>query len=105
MAQWTAFRQPTDGDNFTVRRAAARAGDPANPFAHVHGQSLRAVYDLDDLRRSRFIIAPGQSGNPLSPHWGDLVPLWAHAGSLALSGDADTLLNAGASRLVLEPQP
>lgn len=105
VAQWTAFRQPTDGDNFTVRRAASRAGDPANPFAHVHGQSLRAVYDLDDLRRSRFIIAPGQSGNPLSPHWGDLVPLWAHAGSLAISGDAEALLNAGASRLVLGPQP
>ena len=103
IAQWTAFRQPTDGDNFTVRRAASRAGDPANPFAHVHGQSLRAVYDLDDLSRSRFITAPGQSGNPLSPHWGDLVPLWAHAGSLALSGDAEALLNAGASRLVLEP--
>ncbi len=103
LARWTAFRQPTDGDNFTIRRAAARPGDSANPFAHVHGQSLRAVYDLADLRRSRFIIAPGQSGSPLSPHWGDLVPLWAHAGSLALSGDAEALLADGASRLVLTP--
>ena len=45
-------------------------------FRQVHGAGLRAVYDLADLDASRFVIATGQSGNPLSSHWGDFLELW-----------------------------
>ena len=69
-------RTPIGGGNDTVMRAASDIGDAEDPFAAVHGAGYRAVYDLADLSRSRFIIAPGQSGNPLSLHYRDLIGLW-----------------------------
>jgi len=34
------------------------------------------VYDLADLDRSLFVMAPGQSGNPLSRHARDFLTRW-----------------------------
>lgn len=62
----------TGGDDFTVNRGTYQPGS----FKHVHGPGLRVVYDLSDLSKSRFIIATGQSGNPLSRHYDDLVSAW-----------------------------
>ena len=94
----------TDGGAFTVNRGTTRIRDPRNPFAHVHGAGFRAVYDLADLGNSRFIIATGQSGNPLSPHWGDLVRSWRDGAALRLTGDRGTLETAGAKVLTLTPR-
>ena len=66
----------TDGGGYTVNRGASRVADPENPFADIHGPGYRAIYDLSDLAQSRFMIATGQSGNPLSPHYGDLLRDW-----------------------------
>ena len=66
----------TDGGGFTVNRGASRVADPEHPFAHIHGPGYRAIYDLSDLAQSRFMIATGQSGNPLSSHYGDLLRDW-----------------------------
>jgi penicillin amidase len=94
---------PTDGDFFTVNRGASRS-DGANPFEHVHGATLRAIYDFGDLANSQFMIAPGQSGNPLSRHWADLVDEWANGGHFAIDTDRDRLRASG-SVLLLEPRP
>ena len=48
----------------------------AHPFRQVHGPGFRAIYDLRALDRSRFVQSVGQSGNPFSPHYDDLIPLW-----------------------------
>jgi penicillin amidase len=45
-------------------------------FEAVHGAGYRGVYDLADLDRSRFIVAPGQSGHFLSRHAGNLMGMW-----------------------------
>lgn len=94
----------TDGGFFTVNRGSTRLRDSAAPFAHVQGAGYRGVYDLADLDNSRFVIATGQSGNPLSSHWGDLVSTWRDGGSLRLSGDRGTLIAAGAEVLTLTPR-
>ncbi|MGQ9369958.1 penicillin acylase family protein [Azospirillum sp. A39] len=93
----------TDGSGTTVNRGGSRIADPDAPFAHVHGAGYRAVYDLADLARSRFVIATGQSGNPFSPHWGDFVERWRDGGTVTLSGDRAALEAAGADRLILQP--
>ncbi len=62
----------TDGDDFTVNRGSFGASD----FQHTHGAGMRVVFDLANLANSRFIIATGQSGNPLSRHYDDLVQAW-----------------------------
>lgn len=91
---------PTDGDFHTVNRGAGSVADPVAPFAHRHGAGFRAVYDLSNLADSRFVIATGQSGNPLSRHWGDFAQRWRDGATVTLSGGPDELTRAGASRLL-----
>jgi penicillin amidase len=59
---------PVAGGANTLNRGDMGYGG-ARPYVAVHGSGLRAVYDLADLSRSRFMIALGQSGNPLSPYY------------------------------------
>lgn len=84
----------TDGDDFTVNRGTYLPGG----FRHVHGAGLRAVYDLSDLSASRFIIATGQSGNPLSRHYDDLLEAWRDNHGLAIGRRPE-----GGAVLRLEP--
>jgi penicillin amidase len=100
---WLTFDVPTDGDVYTVNRGAWRASRDGEPFAHVHGAGYRAIYDLADLARSRFIVAPGQSGHPLSRHWGDLVTPWAGGRHFTIAGERDSLATQGQT-LRLEPR-
>ena len=58
-------------------RRTLSSGRRARPFASTHAAGYRAIYDLADLDRSRFVAATGQSGNPLSRHYRDLTDLWA----------------------------
>jgi penicillin amidase len=86
---------PTSGDFFTVNRGASfGARDSERPFAHNHGAGYRAVYDLADLDGSLFVVAPGQSGHPLSPHWADLAPIWASGRHLRLARSRNELAPA-----------
>jgi penicillin amidase len=97
------FHVPTDGDFYTVNRAAPSLKDPLHPFADVHGAGYRAIYDLSDLDASRFVVAPGQSGNPLSRHWGDFVSLWANGHDVPIIADP-AKLGPGSQRLTLVPR-
>lgn len=92
-------RLAIDGGNDTPLRAASRLADPDEPFAAVHGAGFRAVYDLTDLTASRFIIAGGQSGNPFSSHWTDMVETWMAGGGVKLAGDRATLRRDADTRL------
>ncbi|MDW8313747.1 MAG: penicillin acylase family protein [Rhodovarius sp.] len=80
----TRLSAPTGGDGQTVNRGGIR-GSGAMPFANVHGAGLRLVADLSDPDGLLAIIATGQSGHPLSRHWGDLLPLWAEGRMLRLA--------------------
>ncbi|WP_337170933.1 penicillin acylase family protein [Gemmatimonas aurantiaca] len=42
-----------------------------------HGASLRVVIDLADWDAARVTNSPGQSGDPRSPFYANLFPLWA----------------------------
>jgi penicillin amidase len=103
--QWLAdLRIAADGGNDTVNRGAMRVGNPADPFADIHGAGYRAVYDLADPAASRFVIATGQSGNPLSAHYGDFLRRWRDGVSRTLTGTPAALTAAGADRLTLVPR-
>ena len=84
LSDLTDVRTPAPGGQHTVNRGGFRVTDEAAPFEMVFGPAYRAVYDLSDLDRSLFIVAPGQSGNPLSPHYGDLVDDWREGRYLSL---------------------
>ena len=93
----------TDGGPFTINRGTARLGDGDHLFAHIHGAGLRAVFDLAALDQSRYMIASGQSGHPLSPFYTDTTPIWRDGGTLTLSGDRQTLQREAVAILRLEP--
>ncbi|WP_020402350.1 penicillin acylase family protein [Gracilimonas tropica] len=47
-----------------------------NPFEMVLGPSIRRISDLSDMSKSKSILPTGQSGNPLSDHFGDQTEMW-----------------------------
>ncbi len=49
--------------------------DPAD-FRQIGGPSFRVVIDVGDWDNSRAMNTPGQSGDPASPHYRDLAPMW-----------------------------
>jgi penicillin G amidase len=88
------------GDTLAV---AAYLGD--GDFTAVHGPGARAVYDFADLDRSRFMVAPGQSGHVLSPHYRDLVASWAAGESFEVRTDwMPKTRPKGAAVLTLTPR-
>lgn len=67
---------PTSGGDRTLNRGASPRASGANSlFPHVHGAGFRAVHELSE-RPSRYMIAVGQSGNPLSDNYDDLLENW-----------------------------
>ena len=65
---------------------------------------MRAVYDLGDLANSRFMIGTGQSGNPFSPHYGDMTTRWRDGKHLTIAGSRDQLRTRAAGILTLVPK-
>ncbi len=55
-----------------------------DPYDQVLGASIRRVIDLSDLSSIKSVLPTGQSGNPLSRHFGDQTDLW-------LKGELKTL--------------
>lgn len=87
-------REPVaaDGDDTTINRATPRVDFDSVVFPDVHGAGLRAIFDLADLNRSRFIIAGGQCGNPLSGHYRDFVARWRDGRYIELQGEGAEVL-------------
>jgi len=94
------LRLPTSGDGFTVNRGSFSASTSARPFRHFHGASLRAIYDLNDLAKSRFALAGGQSGHLLSENYGSLLEPWGKGEYFTAPAGA-----AGVQRMTLQPAP
>ena len=98
LAEWFDLALPADGDNYSLNRASPRVEDATGArFDDIHGASLRAIFDLAALDRSRFVIAGGQSGNPVSDHYADFAPLWR-------DGQYVTMVGTASNRLRLEPE-
>jgi len=76
---------PTPGATHTLNVGVPALANADMPFANVHAPSLRVIYDLADLDRSVFIHSTGQSGNPLSPLYDDLVEAWAGGGYIPMT--------------------
>lgn len=87
------------GGASTTPRAASYNSD----FEVTSGASFRMVLDVGNWDASRVINAPGQSGDPLSPHYRDLAPLWAAGEYVPLSYSREAV-EANASK-VLELNP
>ena len=59
------------GDGYTVNSTSG-AG-----FQQTNGASYRQILDVADWDRSVMTNVPGESGDPESPHYSDLLKDWA----------------------------
>jgi len=90
----------TPGGDETLNRGAMRyTGAFETRYEHVHGAGLRTLHDLGrPPGSSRFMIAGGQSSNPLSPHYHDLAHPWRDGKYVKIVGDGKA--SGGTLRLV-----
>jgi penicillin amidase len=89
---------PRSGDVHTVNNTRHDES-----FHQVHGASYRHVLDLADWDRGRATSTPGQSGQPGSPHYGDLLPLWAKGEYFPLVYSRARVEKETTHRLLLKP--
>jgi penicillin amidase len=72
-------------------------------YAQTDGATFREVIDLSDWDASVATSAPGQSGQPESPHFADLLPYWAEGRYFPLAFSRKKVEEVAAQRLVLVP--
>ncbi len=76
LRDWVDPSISTPGAYDTVNRGPSLIRDDRRPFEQVFGAGLRIITDLAAPADSRMIVTTGQSGNPLSPRFADLVRRW-----------------------------
>ena len=69
-----------------------------NPFEMVLGPSIRRISDLSDMSKSKSILPTGQSGNPLSEHFGDQTEMWLNGRYRWLHQDSTSLFQGSGVR-------
>jgi penicillin amidase len=97
LRDWFRVAVPTAGGYDTLNRGSSTIRDDAHPFDQHFGAGLRIVTDLAAPADSRMMTVPGQSGNPLSRHYADLLMRWRQFDWLVPGRAAVT------ATLVLEP--
>ncbi len=70
---------------------------------YANGATFREIYDLADWDAALATTAPGQSGQPGSPYYGDLIDSWADGDYFPLVFSRAAVEEATAHRLVLKP--
>jgi penicillin amidase len=90
---------PMGGDATTPMQAATGPLHPVDNPGYL--ANARVVIDLADLDRSRFVLAGGQSGNPLSPHYRDLFALWQRGEGVPIAWSEDAVAAVTVSSLTL----
>ena len=111
------FNHPLSGvvDVATRAKLDVNAGPiPGSPYtplaasygANYHltaGASFRMVVDVGNWDATRVVNTPGQSGDPASPHYRDLAPLWARGDYFPLVYSRAAVERSTLQRVRLEP--
>jgi penicillin amidase len=92
---------PWGGDGNTISQAGM------TPLRHLGNPlviaSLRAVIDVGAWDASRFALPGGQSGNPFSPHYDDMLGLWQRGEGVPIAWSRQAIEAASVSCLTLSP--
>lgn len=103
LARIFEVRTPTGGDTHTVNVGRNYPWDPKEPFANRFAASLRAIYDLGDASKSRFVYSTGQSGHVLSPNYRDLAGMWSRVEYVPMKMDRAAIEKDAYATLTLKP--
>jgi penicillin G amidase len=91
---------PRQGGEYTPNQSGYRIED----FQQTSGPSFRIIVDVGNWDNSRAVNHPGQSGNPDSPHYRDLAPLWLRGEYFPLLYSRGAIERAAERRIRLVPQ-
>jgi penicillin amidase len=92
---------PGYGDGTTVNQAGFEYW---KPLRHSTVTShLRTVMEVGNWSASRFVLLGGQSGNPLSPNYEDLIPLWQRGEGVPIHWEEPALRQHTSNELWLQP--
>jgi penicillin G amidase len=89
---------PRPGDEYTVNATAFH-----DSWAQSGGASYRQILDTGDWDQSVAINTPGQSGQPSSRHYADLMPLWNAGRYFPLAYSRTAVEKVTINRLLLLP--
>ena len=88
-----------NGSAFVPSASGYRVSD----FRQMGGPSVRVVIDVGSWDNSRAVNHPGQSGDPDSPHYRDLVQMWRNGQYFPLLYSRKGVENATEKRIKLVP--
>ncbi|HKW34452.1 MAG TPA: penicillin acylase family protein, partial [Candidatus Acidoferrum sp.] len=89
--------RPGDGNTVNATGFGGRS------YYQVAGASYREIFDLGDWDNSVGVNVPGQSGQPGSKHYGDLLPLWSEGRYFPMSYSKAAVDSVTADVLELKP--
>jgi penicillin G amidase len=92
---------PVGGDSNTIWNTATLYHDLSSDI--VVGPPFRFIADLGDLDHCLGLLAPGQSGHPLSRHYADQIKSWFTRGYHPMIVDQQELEKETEDRLTLLP--
>ena len=87
------------GDGFTVNATSFSA----NNWEQTHGASYREILDPANWDRSEGVNVPGESAQPGSQNYGNLLPLWNEGRYFPLLYSRSAIEKASKERLLLDP--
>jgi penicillin amidase len=93
---------PVGGDGTTV---AVASYSLVEPFTVRNHQSYRMIIDVGDWSRSLAIYGTGQSGQPYSRHWGDMLSVWQKGGYNPMLYTPEQIAANEQGTLTLVPAP
>jgi penicillin G amidase len=88
------------GDGFTVQAATSPSETNTK---QTSGASFMFVMDVSNWDNSTALSVPGNSAQPLSPHYQDLIPHWGEGKYFPLAFSRAKVDEVTAHRLVLQP--
>ena len=88
------------GDGFTVMAATSPSEGSAK---QTSGASFSFVFDVQDWDKSVGLSVPGNSAQPLSPHYKDLTKAWGEGPPIPMVFSRKKVEEVTAHRLMLQP--
>ena len=82
---------------------AETVNSTGNQMNQEYGASFRILVDTQDWDKTLGINNPGQSGDPASPHYRDLFPIWAKNEYFPVYFSPEKVKSATEKRTILEP--
>lgn len=95
--------RPGDSTTVNVGGSGRFSDDPAN-YNQRSVPSMRQIIDLSNFDNSRFVTTTGESGQPFSDHYSDLVPLWDQDRYQAMLFTSSAIAKDNQALLVMLPE-